>query len=56
MRQCETNRWYLGFTVIFSDLDSVTLKVHKVKDCGHNLGSDNWIEMPGGKSYFQYLG
>ena len=26
-----------------SDLDSVTLKAYKVKDCGQNLGSDNCI-------------
>ena len=26
-----------------SDLDSVTLKAYKVKDCGWNLGSDNCI-------------
>ena len=26
-----------------SDLDSVTLKAYKVKDCGRNLGSDNCI-------------
>ena len=24
-----------------SDLDSVTLKAYKVKDCGRNMGSDN---------------
>ena len=30
-------------TVNDSDLDSVTLKAHKVKDCGWNLGSDNCI-------------
>ena len=26
-----------------SDLDSVTLKAYKVKDCGRNLGSENCI-------------
>ena len=30
-------------TVNDSDLDSVTLKAYKVKDCGRNLGSDNCI-------------
>ena len=32
-----------GSTVNDSDLDSVTLKAYKVKDCGRNLGSDNCI-------------
>ena len=30
-------------TVNDSDLDSVTLKAYKIKDCGRNLGSDNCI-------------
>ena len=30
-------------TVNGSDLDSVTLKAYKVKDCGQNLGSDDCI-------------
>ena len=30
-------------TVNDSDLDSVTLKAYKVKDCGRNLGSDDCI-------------
>ena len=30
-------------TVNDSELDSVTLKAYKVKDCGRNLGSDDCI-------------
>ena len=30
-------------TVNDSDLDSVTLKAYKVKECGRNVGSDNFI-------------
>ena len=30
-------------TVNDSDLDSVTLKAYKVKDCGQHLGSDDCI-------------
>ena len=32
-----------SFTVNGSDLDSVTLKTYKVKDCERNLGSDDCI-------------
>ena len=38
-----------------SDLDSVTLKAYKVKDCGWNLGSDNCMRCQTFFSCFQCL-
>ena len=35
-----------GCTVNNSDLDSVTLKSYKVKDCGRNLGSNIFFLLP----------